>query len=56
MEIHSRFRDALFVVAAFSASRVALEAVGLLAFYKLRPHISFAHAWNYSDLPWLSIW
>jgi hypothetical protein len=56
MEIHSRFRDALFVVAAFSASRVALEAVGLLAFYKFRPHISFAHAWNYSDLPWLSIW
>ncbi len=56
MEIRSRFRDALFVVAAFGLSRMALEAIGLLAFYKIRPHISFVHVWNYSDLPWLSIW
>lgn len=56
MEIRSRSRDILFVAAVFSASRIALEAVGLLAFYKIRPHISFAHAWNYSDLSWLSIW
>lgn len=56
MEIRSRFSDSLFVVAAFGVSRLVLEAVGLLAFYKIRPHISFAHVWNYSDLPWLSIW
>ncbi len=56
MEIRSRFRDTLFVVAAFGFSRLALEAIGLLAFYKIRPHLSFAHVWNYSDLPWLSIW
>ena len=56
MEIRSRFNDSLFVVAAFGVSRLVLEAVGLLAFYKIRPHISFAHVWNYSDLPWLSIW
>ena len=56
MEIRSRFNDSLLVVAAFGFSRLVLEAVGLLAFYKIRPHISFAHVWNYSDLPWLSIW
>jgi hypothetical protein len=48
--------DIYFILAAFAASRIALETIGLLAFHLVRPHLSFPHVWNYSDLPWLSIW
>lgn len=56
VRVQSKSREILFVVAVFCASRIALEGVGLLAFYAIRPSLASGHAWNYSHLPWLSIW